>query len=808
LGGIEKSVIQVVMMKGSSAMIKGAFLPGLILGLYAPLLLTRDPGGYLIHLLWSLPAGAAGASALLIILSKPALVKGSHGNPSWVLRPLLLLSLALSVFIFRIPAIPYFLGAVVLGIIYHRVLAFLDEYRVFSAENLERAGLLIPFTASFFLFFQVNIIHDAYQYLCTLVSVAMDFDLNFYKEYYLMNANRFYNPFAAHSVRYLGVPILEAPFFAAGHLLAVVMDMFGHHHPANGMSYPYLLMTSLASSFFGLGALILLYRLCREFFPRGISLMATLGYWLASPLIFFTFLWNGWPHPFNVFFISLFLLYWQRTRGRKKNRDWIALGAMGGMLLLLRPTNGILALFPLAELLQNRREIKEGVMAGLAGPFLGGLTALALFSPQLAAWKLTSGSFWGGPYREIGDYFDWLDPAFFGTLFSASQHGLFSWSPLLLPASLGLFLLIGRNRFFGWLSVITVILHTYIFSSWSVWWTGIGFSNRFFTELSPFFVLGLAGLLEKAWSKGLFSREALTGLLSLFAVWNLFLIGEYRTGIIPYGIPDPGRVVDEPLTLAGIVYRHLFVFPDKFGTFFSAQWSNDSFFPNRLGHALTFKQPLAAAVVILVFVLVSWLFWRLARAIFQSRVGGGTGGGSGWILGGAALMAILTHVVVLGAHMNTLPFGYHYHFDSLDIPVRGQSEDVHLYSSYPRPVTNIDLLTHLVYGHTLEEGTPVAMVSVYDQADRRFDYLLRAGEETAENSYLRPEYIKDIKHTLDGVTIIREAMTSAYSSHIYPAITTLASLPLPEPLVVKKIRFRYLSRIGELVVSDVFMRDF
>ena len=90
-----------------------------------------------------------------------------------------------------------------------------------------------------------------------------------------------------------------------------------------------------------------------------------------------------------------------------------------------------------------------------------------------------------------------------------------------------------KDRAFGVLAMVCAVLHTYIYSAWSVWWTGIGFSNRFFIELIPFLVPGLAALIEKAEEKKYLSREFIVALLSFAAVWNIFLMGAYRVNQCP-----------------------------------------------------------------------------------------------------------------------------------------------------------------------------------------------------------------------------------------------------------------------------------
>ncbi len=786
--------------------------PGIAIGLFLPTLTTHEAAVYVPRLLLSIPVGIIAAGFLCRVLGIIMRRGGAAADHipdalHTILYPCLLLPLGCVILVLPIPGIPFFLGAAVCGIIYYRVWLTLRRCCRFQPATLECAGLLVLFISTFVVLFQVNIIHDAFQYLCILVSLIKDGDLNFYREVYLLNTHRFYNPVALHSARYLGVPLLELPFFIAGEALAHLMRLAGSFHIPNGMTFPYLFMVSLASPLFGWGALLLMYLLCREFFSRSISLTATAAYFLASPLIFFTFCWNGWPHPFATFFIALFLLYGKRTMGRKQLRDWIALGAIGGILCLIRPTNAILAVFPLYELAAGFiQKPKQRVSAGV-GAIVGLLAAALVFSPQLSIWKATGGSFFRGPYQEIGDYFNWLHPNFYGTLFATAQHGLFAWSPLLLPAAGGLMIFVRKDRRFGWLAIILCAVHIYLYSCWSVWWTGIGFSNRFFVELSPFFILGLAAVIEKAVAK-IRSWDAVIAGCSLFALANLFLIGAYRANIVPYSIPDPARAIDNPLTFGAIWYNHVFVFPRSAGSLFTAQWSNENFFTERIIHAVSHLRPIEGVMVVIAAVLCSVVFYGMARAIFVGDAGRNRNRIMTLALGGAGLLIVVTHTGIAAASRHTVPFGRFHHFNVMFKAVRQPAEDTWCYTTVRQPVIGLDLLTHLIYGFAVQQEEPVALVSVYDQSDRTFNFVLRAGIDTAEHAYLRPGLWKHIAHTIAQTTMARETITAAYSRYLYPATTYLTQVQFPEPIIIKKIGIRYLAGNGELIVADIFARDF
>jgi hypothetical protein len=77
----------------------------------------------------------------------------------------------------------------------------------------------------------------------------------------------------------------------------------------------------------------------------------------------------------------------------------------------------------------------------------------------------------------------------------------------------------------------------YLFISFYPDWAGISsYGNRFFVSLTPFFILGLAYLLERVAAQFSRPRTAVavcSTALACFAVWNLGLIYQWGTHMIP-----------------------------------------------------------------------------------------------------------------------------------------------------------------------------------------------------------------------------------------------------------------------------------
>ena len=112
---------------------------------------------------------------------------------------------------------------------------------------------------------------------------------------------------------------------------------------------------------------------------------------------------------------------------------------------------------------------------------------------------------------------------------------MFSWTPILIFAAVGLAFLIKRDTLLGVGSLLTFLAYYYFIASYPDWDGLSSFGNRFFVSLTPLFILGLAVFLDRFTRIFRSQRAALAAacvFLACFAFWNAGLMFQWGTHLI------------------------------------------------------------------------------------------------------------------------------------------------------------------------------------------------------------------------------------------------------------------------------------
>jgi hypothetical protein len=357
----------------------------------------------------------------------------------------------------------------------------------------------------------------------------------------------------------VGPAMLWSPFLIAAHLGVRTYDMLGGQVPFNGFSWPYIVAMSLGTALYGFLALWISFCAARKYLPERWAFLATMGVWFASPLPVYMYFNPSWSHAHSAFAVALFFWYWDHTRHARTWVQWILLGAMAGLMMDVYYPNAILLLLPLLESLACfRKAIQTGEAGAIGMLFLKDLVfltlAFAVFLPTMITKKIIYGSYFNFGYTER---WYWNSPAFFRVCFS-SEHGLFSWSPILILAFFGLFLLCRTDRVLGFYSIVVFFAYLYAIGCYQNWAGLSSFGNRFFVSLTVLFVLGLAiffNSLATMWQERSVAVLA-HGATAVLIAWNFGLIFQWGTHLIPARGPISWREVG---------YNQLAVVPERMG---------------------------------------------------------------------------------------------------------------------------------------------------------------------------------------------------------------------------------------------------
>jgi hypothetical protein len=405
-----------------------------------------------------------------------------------------------------------------------------------------------------------------------LASVLRGGDLDFRDEYALFDSRRDY-PFrfadlpvspatGRPSNRYgVGSAMFWSPFVAAVHL-GVRLNAPDR---ADGATRPYEWAVGIATAFWGSLGLWLLYGWLRR--RRGrLACAATVALLIfATPLGFYLYAHGSMSHGISFFLATALLLVFERGWRRPDAAALAGCGALAGLLVITRFQDAPWAALAIGGLIWKVGrgggvEFRPGRRAGLIVVCL--LAALAATIPQLIVWHALYGSFFSGPEpyldpsADAGHFHPW--PRHLPAALVSERGGVLAWHPVYLIGLCGLGVLARRGEpmrapaIYGLTGFVLLAL---IVGSWSQWWAGASFGNRFFISALPTVALGLAWLANAAIRRG--RRAVVLIVAGLLIVWNLGLLYQYATRMTPREDPIPWsrvirqNMIDVPRRLLG-----------------------------------------------------------------------------------------------------------------------------------------------------------------------------------------------------------------------------------------------------------------
>jgi hypothetical protein len=414
---------------------------------------------------------------------------------------------------------------------------------------------------------------DEIEYFSYLPSILFDGDLNFRNQYeYFCNLDSecvsptfrktFLDQYAATGMQInfgpMGTAVLWLPFYLVAHLLALGLQNFNPAFAANGYSMPYIYAVCIGSVFYGWSGMYLAYRIARNYFQEWIALGAALVILFATNAVYYMYVAPAFSHAASLFASALFVYLWWRTRESRAHGNWghwLWLGASGGLMTMVREQEAVFFVMPLVEGMYTAyrvfrlREKWAALRTWLLGAVVMVAGAFLLFIPQLVSYRILNGNFL--PARNVTDKFTWDGTHIFDVLFS-DFHGLFTWTPVVAFAVIGLFFLWRQDRFLAGAFLLALALETYLLGSFSTWFGGAAFGGRRFINCTVLFVVGLAAFADGIQAR--VPRPLLAGAGAVLIVWNLFFIIQFVTGMVPR---------QQPVDMLAMAQNQFFAVPPR-----------------------------------------------------------------------------------------------------------------------------------------------------------------------------------------------------------------------------------------------------
>jgi len=165
-----------------------------------------------------------------------------------------------------------------------------------------------------------------------------------------------------------------------------------------------------------------------------------------------------------------------------------------------------------------------------------------------------------------------IHPDLWQPLFS-SDHGLLTWTPIVVPGVVGLVLLHRYDRELATCSLAAAFAFYYVVAchpaGQALWRQGgSSFGNRYFISLTPFFILGLAVTLQETarWFKRRRTAYLASGLaIGGLILWNLAFIFQWGIGLVPHR---------GPISWKQMVYNQVVVVPGRLGGALQSYFAN------------------------------------------------------------------------------------------------------------------------------------------------------------------------------------------------------------------------------------------
>jgi hypothetical protein len=325
----------------------------------------------------------------------------------------------------------------------------------------------------------------------------------------------------------VGPALLWAPLYLVLSLLQWLASAAGLARPPDGYDWLLQLAPGVTGALAATASAMLAWRTARTVTTEAAATVGVLAAWLGSHAVYYSMVSPSYSHAASMLTSALFFHAWITTRHRMSVGRAATWGALAGACALMRWQDAIFLLVPFVEVLRWQGPWRARLLAALAA----GAAFVLVFSPQMMVWTVLYGQPFAIPQGP--SFMQWTSPHPFAVLFS-DRHGLFSWAPMLVPATIGLLAAMRQRPAWRWPLALVLLVSWYVNAAVADWWAGEAFGARRFLSLFPLFAVGLSVWVTRPASRTV-AIPRLAVILVLGAL-NWLLLLQYQ--IYMKGLPE------------------------------------------------------------------------------------------------------------------------------------------------------------------------------------------------------------------------------------------------------------------------------
>jgi len=326
-----------------------------------------------------------------------------------------------------------------------------------------------------------------------------------------------------------GMSYLFAPFFLAGHGIAQLTPAAGDE-----FSPPYKISLIISCLFYLAIGLFFLRKVLLQYYTAAVTSVTLLLIIFGTNLLHYVTDEPTMSHAYSFALISVFLFMITKWMQRPGIKYAILLGALAGLISLIRPSNILILLLLFLWEVSSFSQLWSRIRFYFAKfhiTILMFIGFILVWIPQFFYWHYVSGSLFLNTYGSSGQGFFFDNPQIYHLLFSY-RKGWFVYTPMMLVAVLSLYFLYKKNKGQFWPISIYLALHIYVFASWYSWWTGGSFGLRSFIDLYGVMALPLAALIAWTFKQKRNLKIPILLILALILYVNVFQTAQYKKGVI------------------------------------------------------------------------------------------------------------------------------------------------------------------------------------------------------------------------------------------------------------------------------------